>query len=421
MNIVCSPAGIVDIVSPGQGTIDLINGKFNDVLLDLSQFCLPDEIENLERRKRSRSYDKSRTLIAEDPSKLPERVQAVTKRWKQEGLHASIAYAPYLPRDTKKAESKELIRTLTLLSIEEAGKMNCQAIVIRPWFAGIEKEQEWYSNKEFYLSYIEKARENNLMILLENQCRNRNGHLVRGICSDPLEAASWVDALNEAAKEERFGFCMDVGVCNLCGQDMSEFMRPLGQRIKAIILRDCNGSRENAMLPFTCVDDRQSQTDWLSLIRALRDLEFNGHLIMNLYSTALAFSPVLRPDLLKLAHSVAAYFVWQAELEQHLRRYSSIVLFGAGNMCRNYMKCYGKTYKPLFTCDNNSRLWGTKFCGLEVNSPDQLKSIPKDCGIFICNVYYREIQQQLWDMGIENPIEFFNDEYMPSFYYDRLE
>jgi len=24
-------------------------------------------------------------------------------------------------------------------------------------------------------------------------------------------------------------------------------------------------------------------------------------------------------------------------------------------------------------------------------------------------------------MGIKNPIEYFNDEYMPSFYFDRLE
>ena len=24
-------------------------------------------------------------------------------------------------------------------------------------------------------------------------------------------------------------------------------------------------------------------------------------------------------------------------------------------------------------------------------------------------------------MGIQNPIEFFNDEYMPSFYFDRLD
>ena len=41
--------------------------------------------------------------------------------------------------------------------------------------------------------------------------------------------------------------------------------------------------------------------------------------------------------------------------------------------------------------------------------------------ILICNIYYREIERQLKDMGIRNRIAFFNDEYMPSFYFDRLE
>ena len=88
-------------------------------------------------------------------------------------------------------------------------------------------------------------------------------------------------------------------------------------------------------------------------------------------------------------------------------------------MCRNFMKCYGEQYKPLFTCDNNSSIWGTKFCGLEVKNPEELKDLPKDCGVYICNMYYREIEQQLKDLGVEN-IEFFNDEYLSSYYEDRL-
>lgn len=108
-------------------------------------------------------------------------------------------------------------------------------------------------------------------------------------------------------------------------------------------------------------------------------------------------------------------------MENLLKGHKSVVLFGAGNMCRNYMKCYGEAYPPLYTCDNNPRLWGTTFNGLEVKAPESLKELPKDCVIFICNIYYREIERQLRDMGIENDIEFFNDEYMPSFYFDRLE
>lgn len=84
------------------------------------------------------------------------------------------------------------------------------------------------------------------------------------------------------------------------------------------------------------------------------------------------------------------------------------------------MKCYGGKYPPRFTCDNNQALWDTDFCGLTVKNPSCLKELPEDCAIFICNIYYREIERQLRDMEIKNPIEFFNDEYMPSFYFDRL-
>ena len=90
-------------------------------------------------------------------------------------------------------------------------------------------------------------------------------------------------------------------------------------------------------------------------------------------------------------------------------------------MCRNYMKCYGNQYPPLFTCDNDPGLWGTEFCGLTVKTPESLRDLPESCVIFICNIYYREIERQLKDMGIRNRIAFFNDEYMPSFYFDRLE
>lgn len=83
------------------------------------------------------------------------------------------------------------------------------------------------------------------------------------------------------------------------------------------------------------------------------------------------------------------------------------------------MKYYGGKYPPLFTCDNNRNLWGTSFEGLEVRNPEELKSLPSECAVIICNIHYREIETQLREMGVEN-IGYFNDEYMPSYYYDRL-
>lgn len=422
MNIICSPVGIIDIDRPGQGIIDMEQAGFADVLFDMSLCCRPNELEARDKatgQAAKRVLD--RTKVFDEPTKLSEKLLPMMERCKQAALHHSVAYAPYLCRDTKHPEWKEQLVKLIEESIRVCGQADCKYIVIRPWFAGVAAGQEWEVNQVYYLHFASIAKENGVMILLENQCKDVNGHLVRGICSNATEAVNWIDTLNKEVGEELFGFCMDTGVNNLCGQNMYDYVLSLGSRLKAVILRDNDGNTESAMLPFTGVSKGRSQTDWLSLIRGLREAGFDGELILNFADTAQAFSPILRPMLLKMAKSVADYFKWQIEIENLLRRHSSIVLFGAGNMCRNYMKCYGEKYPPLFTCDNNSNLWGTTFCGLEVKAPERLRDLPKDCTIFICNIYYREIEKQLREMNITNPIAFFNDEYMPTFYFDRVE
>lgn len=420
MNILCSPNGIADAVRPGQGVSDIAGAGFQNAVLDMSIACTCKELENLEK-KRKVSAGRDRIKVYENPELLESSLKPFLNKCRERQLTTSVARAPYLKRNARAEELNGLIVRLTEEAVKTAGKSGCQYIIIRPLFVGLNGDREWKVNREYYLKLADIAGEYNLMILLENQCKDVNGHLVRGICADGTEAAKWVDSLNQEVGEERFGFCMDVGACNLCGQNMYDFAVLLGSRIKAVILRDCNGDKENYLLPFSCANRGQSQTDWLNLIRGLRKIAFDGQLIMDFGDTAEAFSPILRPQLMQLAKATADYFKWQIEIEALLRKYEKRVLFGAGNMCRNYMKCYGEQYPPLYTCDNNKAVWGTEFCGLEVKSPDSLKELPEDCAVFICNIYYREIEQQLRSMGVQNPIEFFNDEYLSTFYFDRLE
>lgn len=257
--------------------------------------------------------------------------------------------------------------------------------------------------------------------LLQNQYREVNGHFLRGENSDESVLAKRVDDLNMEADAERYGVCVDVGVLNLCAQNPYEYIRALGQRVKVVIIRENDGQHDLSLLPFTSVINGRSQMDWIGVIRALREIEFAGLLILDFADTVKAFSPLLRPQLLQLAKSIASFFEWQIKIEDFLKKYKSIALFGAGNMCRNYMKCYGEKYPPLFTCDNNQKLWDTKFCGLDVKSPEYLKELPKDCVVMICNTHYFEIKEQLKEMGIQNEIAFFNDEYLPTYYFDRIE
>lgn len=419
MKVICSSSGIVHPPLPGQGSADLVNSGFENITLELDMCCSSYELEHHGKWEENSEVIGGRKRISEYPAEAGSFYEKMLAVCNEKCLRIPVARGVSLLRDTKRTDLKDVLLAIHKESIRLCQRAGCSAIVIRPLYSDSGINEEWEINCDYYLQLVDEARKNQVMILLENQCRNRNGHMVRSVCSDSDEAAEWIDELNRAAGEERFGFCMDAGVCSLCGQDMYEFAVTLGSRIKAVILRDCDGQQEASLLPFTCAYGGQAQTDWLRLIRGLRETGFDGNLILDFRDTVGAFSPLLRPQLMKLAKATAEYFKWQIEIENLLKKYESIVLFGAGNMCRNYMKCYGEKYPPLFTCDNNSKMWGTVFCGLEVKSPEALAKLKGNCGVFICNIYYREIEQQLKDMGIEH-IEFFNDEYMPSFYFDRL-
>lgn len=412
MELICSAMGVCTPERPGQGIADISNAGFKAISLDIGMYCSGYELEH--HGGEMNGFDKrDKNPIIENPSEMSSCFEAMLAQCEKKGLHTLIARAPFLLENTKRTDLNDLLFQLSEESIRFCGDVSCKAIIVQPMFAGIAPEDEWKVNCDYYLRLAETARENNIMILLENQCRNINGHLIRGICSDGTIAAKWIDELNDRAGEQRFGFCMNVGTCSLCGQNMDEFAATIGQRMKAVVLRDCDGHEAAGLLPFTCSYGRQSRTDWLSLIRGLRKLGFDGYLVLEMADTVAAFSPLLRPQLMALAKAVMEYFRFQIEIESVLRKYRHIVLFGAGNMCRNYMKYYGEEYPPLFTCDNNKSLWGTKIGEVEVKNPEELRNIPKDCAIFLCNVYYREIEEQLRNMGILNPIEYFNDEYLP--------
>lgn len=399
MELCCSLGGVIDILRPTQGIADLYRSKFTKSVLDFSLFCTPYMLES-----------KTQTNLVHD---LELQVQQFLMHCPKE-IQWSVARAPFLMRSAKKRSCNVYIEEVTKASIQLCAAAGCHALIVRPLFAGISKEKVWIENRAYYLRLAKVAMQYNVILLLENQCQDLNGRLIRGLCSDPKTAVRWVDELNSEAGERRFGFCLDTGSCTICKQQMGTFVLTLGDRLKVVLLRDSDPEQENSLLPFTWAHKGRCESDWQGLIQGLRQISFDGTLALDIADTAAAFSPILRPQMISIAHSVAEFFRFQIELEYRLKEYPDIVLFGAGNMCRNYMRWYGKQYAPLFTCDNNQALWGTEFCGLQVKPPEALQNIPEHCVILICNVYYREIEAQLREMGVRNQIAYFNDEYIPA-------
>lgn len=426
MKKVCAMIGpIVHYINPALSIRELRKAGIDGIMFDYDPFLM--SARNLQKlREKMREAERTGQERPKwKPEQYREHYREVEEAFREQDFVPSIAKLPFTDIQIRLEEAAEyeelnsLILQIDRDCIGACEAFGCTHIIVQPLFAGVERGREWEINRKFYLALAKACQRADTKLLLINQCVDRNGHLMRGICSDGAEAARWIDELNREVGAARFGFCLDAGNCNLCGQNIQTMVAELGDRIRAVILTENDGQKGAKLLPFTNAYEHSSTMNWLGLIRGLRELSYDGYLILDGEDTIIAFSPLIRPVLYPLYGAILNYFEMQIQIERDLKKYDHIVLFGAGNMCRNYLKCYGDKYPPLFTCDNNPELWGTRLDGLEVKNPEELKKLPENTGVIICNVFYREIEAQLHSMNISE-IGYFNDEYMPSFYFDRL-
>ncbi|MCL2050589.1 MAG: glycosyltransferase [Lachnospiraceae bacterium] len=80
-----------------------------------------------------------------------------------------------------------------------------------------------------------------------------------------------------------------------------------------------------------------------------------------------------------------------------------IVLFGAGEMAREYLDNEGWRELPIFIADNDSLKHGQSFKGLIIKKPEEILSIKDKAAVLITSVNYeKEIAVQLEEMGIND-------------------
>lgn len=401
---------------PNQGFDIHKKAGYNNMVLRLADFIDGVEIRRYGQKVITtdvQRYEK----VSDNPELLWKYGMEYVRHCREKGIEISAIEAPYIDRDTKREDLDEFLLTLAKESIHLCKDAGAKYVLIRP---NSYKQNELTRITTWYDRLAPLAKENGVTILVSNQCKDVSGHLVRGVFANPTELADWIDLQNEKHGVDTFGAYVDVGTYNLCGQNMQDEVVTLDDRIKAVVIRENDGHHESSMLPYTCVTEGKDDMDYTGLIRGLRQIDYDGILILDMFHSVGSVPTKLRGGIVDLGKEFMDFLTWQIGMEKGLRRYSKRVLFGAGNMCRAYMKCYGEEFPPLFTCDNNAKLWGSEFCGLSVRNPEELMDLPEDCVIYICNMFYNEIEKQLRDMGVTNPIEFFNDEYMPSYHFTRI-
>lgn len=80
-----------------------------------------------------------------------------------------------------------------------------------------------------------------------------------------------------------------------------------------------------------------------------------------------------------------------------------IILFGSGMMFEDYMKKYGRKYRPAFLVDNDDSKWEKSRMGIEIKKPEAILEVPENRRkLIICSFYYPEIEKQLQAMGVKD-------------------
>lgn len=235
------------------------------------------------------------------------------------GLEFSQAHAPYPLYVPGRESDKEYLHMVAEKSIAACAALHAPYLVIHPFkltsFSG--RTDEYKENIKFFESLIPFAKEYGIKICLENLYESFGGRLCEGVCTNPHEAAEYLDELNRTAGQEYFAFCFDTGHANLFGKNMRETINVLGHRLQAVHIHDNDGIGDLHQIPYTYARelDGESGTDWTGFLRGLQEVGYCGVLSFETVGALHCFPEELRDSVLRMIADVGRSFAGKLDEE----------------------------------------------------------------------------------------------------------
>ena len=226
------------------------------------------------------------------------------------GLQFGQLHAPF-PTFVNVPETDEYLINALNKSIAMAGALKCPHIIVHPAFLryndALSPEEEWKLNIERYSALIPMLKKHNVICCLENMFtrfagEGRPGKLYGACCSNPYEAAKYIDTLNEIAGEKRFAFCLDTGHALIVGADIRRTMNVLGSRIETLHIHDNDGIDDQHLAPY------MGRLDWDAFIEGLKEIGYKGHLSFETFNVLNAFDDELMLPCMKLICATGEMF-----------------------------------------------------------------------------------------------------------------
>ncbi len=191
-------------------------------------------------------------------------------------LTIAQAHAPFSPYVAGRKDVLDYMIAVYKRLLEVCDLIDCPYLVIhgiKHFPSAVEPYAESRMLDAYmYDSLVDTLKDKKVVVCLENLPTNINGKFMESICCNPYEAAKQIDALNEKAGREAFGFCLDTGHMLLVGKRFETFVPIIGSRLKILHLHDNDGLLDRHLAPFT------GQLNWEDFIQSMRDVGFKGDL-----------------------------------------------------------------------------------------------------------------------------------------------
>lgn len=266
---------------------------------------------------------------------------------------------------------------------------------------------------EWIVASASRIRQMNIRLCVENGYFQENGHFVRNNTCDSHELLNRIHAWNRQMGHNCIHIALNIGYANLFGYNIGAMIEELMNDIILLHVNDNDGIHDMHQLPYSFTSGRgRLSTGWYKIVWSLTKIRYDGAFLFDVDGLLANTPEGLVTDMMKLTYAIYEEWERQLHIENALGQAGkTLVLFGAGQIFRNYMAVWGKEYPPAFCVDNNPEIWGEIRCGIEVKQPEAILEIPpEERNVWICNLYYRQITEQLRQMGVT--ARWFDDQYI---------
>ena len=247
------------------------------------------------------------TFFDNDTESLLSYFEEYRKMFEKYGIKPSQMHAPYPILAPTRADVTDYMQKVVIpKSIAIAGRMQIPWVVMHPFKLqykyGLEAEQAM--NLQYFKSIIPMLKEHHVGVCVENLYESVGGRITEGTCSNPVEAAWYVDVLNQLAGEELFGCCLDTGHMELTHRESADYIRQIGSRLKILHMHENDAIGDLHQMPYTFGTKPDDSVDWEDFCKALSEIDFNGTLSFETFPCVNSFPRGAREEALRTIRTI---------------------------------------------------------------------------------------------------------------------